>query len=549
MRLLGSLALFCGWRSSVLLLEVAVLLPIGGRRCYCRLEVTVVVAGWRSSVLLLESLALFCGGLLYTRWRVIGQQLLWFTVTLETRLILSSKLSIDGLVRIREEYFEGLLEPPTVIEEAVLKQLRSALGQAVNTIEQLPLPLRDVMSSGIRVPLKHDVSIQNLRYDVRHYEDIDLNILDMSETREEEESDEEEEEEKEEDEEEFEDFISDEDEELHVGDMCLDDSEDEDDNPDSDDESTPSNTTPNASASPNPTPGTTSIPNCTSPLPNLDGSPFSFPRIQTLVFNSEESPQLDMDASCSISSAVKLENPPNLDSSTEVNSTKRGKTHIWLDGKGLFYPEFHGKVVQKITEIYKGKYDAAYPSWRKIPQLVRDMWFNEVKTQATQSTQATFDGSTPSTPSEPSYDKQMKIWIDANGLTKRGRLCDFGPDIYTNSQGPCSIQNRGKAYTNTFATLVDENKRQEIELHSQKKVLDDVKAKLTLDKKQTKKVQKYAKATQDIQAQMFQWHSLMKTIIPNLPPSIPVIDSLSESEDGGEDDDDDGGGGVGGVDE
>ncbi|KAJ8432924.1 hypothetical protein Cgig2_023054 [Carnegiea gigantea] len=66
------------------------------------------------------------------------------------------------------------------------------------------------------------------------------------------------------------------------------------------------------------------------------------------------------------------------------------------------------------------------------------------ETQATQSTQPTFDGSTPSNPSEPSYDEQMKIWIDANGLTKRGRLCGFGPegDIYTNSQGSCSIQSR-----------------------------------------------------------------------------------------------------------
>ena len=46
---------------------------------------------------------------------------------------------------------------------------------------------------------------------------------------------------------------------------------------------------------------------------------------------------------------------------------------------------------------------------------------------------------------------------------------------------------------------------------------------------------------------MFQWHSLMNTILPNLPSPIPVIDALSESEDGGEDENDDGGGG--GVDE
>ena len=98
--------------------------------------------------------------------------------------------------------------------------------------------------------------------------------------------------------------------------------------------SIPSNTTPNASASPSPTPGTTSIPNHTSPLPNPDGSPFSSPVIQTPVFNSEESPQLDVDAGRSISSAVQLENPSNLDSLTKVNSTRKGKTQIWPAEKG-----------------------------------------------------------------------------------------------------------------------------------------------------------------------------------------------------------------------
>ncbi|KAJ8443694.1 hypothetical protein Cgig2_032317 [Carnegiea gigantea] len=114
-----------GWRSPMLLL-------VGGRRCYC----------WSR---------LFCGGLLCARWLVGG----WPAVamvhafTLGSRLILSSKLSIEGLVRIGEEYFEGVLEPPTVIEVVATKQLRSAVGQAISVIEQLPLPLRDVMSSEI----------------------------------------------------------------------------------------------------------------------------------------------------------------------------------------------------------------------------------------------------------------------------------------------------------------------------------------------------------------------------------------------------------------
>ena len=38
----------------------------------------------------------------------------------------------------------------------------------------------------------------------------------------------------------------------------------------------------------------------------------------------------------------------------------------------------------------------------------------------------------------------------------------------------------------------------------------------------------------------------MKSIIPNLPPPKPVLDSLSENHDGEEDENDDGGGGGGG---
>ena len=49
--------------------------------------------------------------------------------------------------------------------------------------------------SDVNVMADHDVSIENLRCDLGHYEDMDLNILDVSETREEEDDDEEEEEE------------------------------------------------------------------------------------------------------------------------------------------------------------------------------------------------------------------------------------------------------------------------------------------------------------------------------------------------------------------
>lgn len=54
---------------------------------------------------------------------------------------------------MKEEYVEGILETPKVIEERVPEQLKGALGQAVNTIQQLPVPLRDALAGGLKIPL------------------------------------------------------------------------------------------------------------------------------------------------------------------------------------------------------------------------------------------------------------------------------------------------------------------------------------------------------------------------------------------------------------
>lgn len=54
---------------------------------------------------------------------------------------------------MKEEYVEGILVSPTVIEERVPNQLKGALGQAVNVLQQLPVPLRDALANGLKVPL------------------------------------------------------------------------------------------------------------------------------------------------------------------------------------------------------------------------------------------------------------------------------------------------------------------------------------------------------------------------------------------------------------
>ncbi|KAL6141517.1 hypothetical protein ACLB2K_059805 [Fragaria x ananassa] len=73
--------------------------------------------------------------------------------SMESKFSLSTKLSVEGPVRMKEEYVEGVLDTPTVIQETIPEQLKGALGQAVNTVQQLPVPIRDALASGLRVPL------------------------------------------------------------------------------------------------------------------------------------------------------------------------------------------------------------------------------------------------------------------------------------------------------------------------------------------------------------------------------------------------------------
>ncbi|XP_062004718.1 probable plastid-lipid-associated protein 13, chloroplastic [Rosa rugosa] len=73
--------------------------------------------------------------------------------SIESKFSLSTKLSVEGPVRMKEEYVEGILDTPTVIEETIPEQLKGALGQAVNTVQQLPVPIRDAFANGLRVPL------------------------------------------------------------------------------------------------------------------------------------------------------------------------------------------------------------------------------------------------------------------------------------------------------------------------------------------------------------------------------------------------------------
>lgn len=80
-------------------------------------------------------------------------ELIFVNLQIESNFIISSKLSVEGPLRMKEEYVEGIFESPKINEEAVPEQLKGAFGQAVNTVQQLPAPIRDAVSSGLKIPL------------------------------------------------------------------------------------------------------------------------------------------------------------------------------------------------------------------------------------------------------------------------------------------------------------------------------------------------------------------------------------------------------------
>ncbi|KAJ6793250.1 putative plastid-lipid-associated protein 13, chloroplastic [Iris pallida] len=76
-----------------------------------------------------------------------------FLNSIEGKFLLTTKLSVEGPIRMKEEYVEGVLETPTVSEQAIPEQLRGALGQVASTMQQLPAPIKNALANGLKLPL------------------------------------------------------------------------------------------------------------------------------------------------------------------------------------------------------------------------------------------------------------------------------------------------------------------------------------------------------------------------------------------------------------
>ncbi|GAB2227479.1 hypothetical protein Droror1_Dr00009301 [Drosera rotundifolia] len=73
--------------------------------------------------------------------------------SVSTKLIVVTKLMPEGPLRMKEEYVEATLESPNIIEETIPEQVKSVLAQASGAVQQLPIPLKDLLSNGLTIPL------------------------------------------------------------------------------------------------------------------------------------------------------------------------------------------------------------------------------------------------------------------------------------------------------------------------------------------------------------------------------------------------------------
>lgn len=73
--------------------------------------------------------------------------------TVETSVTLSTKLIAEGPTRLKEEYVEGVLASPSVLESDIPSQLKGAFGQLVAAVERLPNTVKEVLAGGVKVPL------------------------------------------------------------------------------------------------------------------------------------------------------------------------------------------------------------------------------------------------------------------------------------------------------------------------------------------------------------------------------------------------------------
>lgn len=73
--------------------------------------------------------------------------------TISSSVTLTSKLAVEGPLRLKEEYVEGILSTPTIQEGSVPTLVQNAYEQVLGAIQRLPDSLKGILSNGVKIPL------------------------------------------------------------------------------------------------------------------------------------------------------------------------------------------------------------------------------------------------------------------------------------------------------------------------------------------------------------------------------------------------------------
>eukprot|EP00897_Mesotaenium_endlicherianum_P004086 jgi/Mesen1/3705/ME000202S02793 len=73
--------------------------------------------------------------------------------SVETSFSLTTKLTVEGPLRLKEEYVEGVLAPPSVRDGSMPSQVKALLDQLASATQSLPESLKEPFTGGLKLPL------------------------------------------------------------------------------------------------------------------------------------------------------------------------------------------------------------------------------------------------------------------------------------------------------------------------------------------------------------------------------------------------------------
>ncbi|XP_024518758.1 probable plastid-lipid-associated protein 13, chloroplastic [Selaginella moellendorffii] len=85
-----------------------------------------------------------------------------FLNSIETSFILTTNISAQGPLRLKEQYVDGVIAPPLVKEGSIPTQVQGIYDQFVAAAHRLPESVKDSVSGGLKLPLGGGLSYERL---------------------------------------------------------------------------------------------------------------------------------------------------------------------------------------------------------------------------------------------------------------------------------------------------------------------------------------------------------------------------------------------------